>query len=189
MDEEVYEDIDSINDTTEEVVNTEEVEDEVIDTDSEDNSDDDNGYDPVLVEKNKKLFERAKKAEAELKALKAKPQQTAAPVEKQTGLSTKDTLAFIDAKVTNEEDVDFVAEYAAFKKISIPEALKSPVVITELKTNAEQRTTAQATNTGSSRRGSSKPTGEQILNAAAQGKFSDDTDELAQARIDAKKKK
>ena len=189
MDEEVYEDIDSTSDATEEVVNTEEVEvDSTID-ETEDESTEDNGYDPELIEKNKKLFERAKKAEAELKALKAKPQPKAEPSEKQDGLSTMDAMALINAKVTEKEDIEIVQKYARLNNIDILDALKDNVVKAILKDKQEQRTTAQATNTGTVRRGSSKPTSDQILTGVAQGKFPENPEDLAEARLQAKKKK
>ncbi|MCR4307476.1 MAG: hypothetical protein NUV80_02870 [Candidatus Berkelbacteria bacterium] len=184
--------VDSTNDTTEEVDNTEEV-DETDLSESEDLE--------ALQEKNKRLFERAKKAEAEAKLLKAerlkKEEQVKAKAEtkesvsteKQVGLTPMDTIALITAKVTEKEDIEFVAEYAQFKKIPVSEALKNGVVKSELAQRIELRTTAEATNTGGGRRGSSKPTGEQIMQDAGEGKLPDDPAVLAKARFEAKLKK
>lgn len=188
MDEESIENIDSTNDATEEVVNTEEVEEVVADTTDEDEAPDDS----ELVEKNRKLFERAKKAEAEARALREKIQAkvpAVAPPEKQDGLSSMDTIALIDAKVTNKDDIETVQEYARLKGLSISDALATPLVKTILKDNAEQRQTAEASNTAPARRGSIKLTDEQILSNAAQGKFTDDPEALAEARMAAKRNK
>ena len=81
-----------------------------------------------------------------------------------------DTIALIGAKVTEKEDIDEVVDYARLKGISIFEALATNVVKTILKDKAEQRASAEATNTGPARRGSAKLTDEQILEAASKGK-------------------
>lgn len=187
MDDESYDNIESINDETEEVYNTEDVEETVADTDTENEAPDDS----ELVEKNRKLFERAKKAEAEARALREKIQAKvpAVAAEKQDGLSSMDTIALIDAKVTNKDDIETVQEYARLKGLSIGEALATPLVKSILKDNAEQRQTAEASNTAPARRGSTKLTDEQILSNAQSGKFTDDPEALAEARMAAKRNK
>jgi len=191
MAEEANENLDSTNETTEEVEKTEEVEETVADTETEDIE--------AIKEKNVRLFERAKKAEAEAKLLRAerlKSEEQAkvktdskpvAPTEKQVGLTAMDTIALIGAKITEKDDVDFVADYAQFKKISVGEALKSGVVKSELAQRLEQRATAEATNTGPARRGSVKLSNEQILNDVYKGKYPEDPEVLAEARMNAKK--
>jgi hypothetical protein len=172
------------DDATEEVVNTEEVE-EIESADAPETEDESEDEEKIaLREQNKKLFERAKKAEAEAKELKTKvkaPAQAEAPSEKQDGLSSMDTIALIGAKVTEKEDIDEVVDYARLKGISVEEALKTNVVKTILKDKAEQRASAEATNTGPARRGSAKMTDEQILDAASKGKEVDPV-ALAEAR-------
>ena len=181
--------VDSTNDTTEEVVNTEEVEETDL-SETEDLGE--------LQEKNKKLFERAKKAEAEAKLLKAerlKAEEEAKakvvktePSEKQGGLTPKDLYALMEAKVP-QDDIEVVSEYAAFKKTSVAEALKSSVIKSELADRAEQRQTAEATNTGTARRGSAKPTPEQVMANVSEGKLPEDPEALAKARWAVKKAK
>lgn len=100
-----------------------------------------------LESKNKQLFERAKKKDPE-------PLQEPA-------LSPKDYLALTEAKVSSD-DFDEIMEYAAFKKISVAEALKTSTLHTILGEKAEQRKTAEATNTRSSR-GTSKTSGDELL--------------------------
>lgn len=181
--EDEIEDIDSTNDETEEVLNTDES--EVLIPDDEETEDDGSEL-LALQEKNKRLFERAKKAEAEAKALKG---ATAPPTEKQEGISAMDAMALMNAKVTEEEDINEVVEYAKFKNISISEALKASTVKTILAERTETRKTAQAANTGNARRGSSKLSDEQVLTNAEQGKYPDDPEALAEARMNARKNK
>lgn len=102
---------------------------------------------------------RAEIAEGENKKLKK-------PVHSQNDeLTPKDVYALMNAKVA-EEDIEQVADYAKFKKISVAEALKLSVVKTMLEESAEQRTTANATQTRGSARGTSQVKGEDILSKA-----------------------
>lgn len=107
-------------------------------------------------------------------------------------LSAKDAMVLMNAKVTEEEDINEVVEYAKFKKISIADALKASVVKTSLAEKAEFRKTAEATNTSAGRRGSSKPSGEALLDKASDGQVPEESDDegiekLAAARQDQKK--
>lgn len=103
---------------------------------------------------------RAEIAERENKKLK-----TSVHSQNESELTPKDVFALMNAKVA-EEDIEQVAEYAKFKKISVAEALKSTVVKTMLEESQEQRATAQATQTKGSPRGTSKVSGEDILSKA-----------------------
>ena len=190
MSEELNEELDSENQPTEEVVNTEEVEEVDVANDNETEDDSE-----ALEEKNRKLFERAKKAEAEARRLKTllksnEPKaEVKQPSQKQDGLTTMDTIALINAKVTEKEDIDEVLDYAKLKGISVSEALKSTVVKTILSERVEQRRTAEATNTGTARRGSAQLSSEQILANASKGRLPDDPVALAEAHMAAKIKK
>lgn len=175
--------LESTIEPTEEVVNTEVVEETTAEVETEDNS-----AQLELEEKNKKLYERAKKAEEELKKLKAaKPKAPEAPAapEKQ-GLTPMDAIVLSTAKITDVEDIEEVVNYAAYKGIEIKDALKDKTMQTILRTKAEERQTAEATNTGAGRRGSSKPSGEQLLANARSGKPVDDIDALAEAHFNDK---
>jgi hypothetical protein len=181
--------IDSTSDETEEVLKTEEVE-EVDGAEAEETEDIE-----AIKEKNKRLFERAKKAEAEAKILKAerlkkeeKAKAEPQPSQKQDGLTSMDAIVLMGAKVTEKEDIEMVAEYAKFKGIPIADALKSSIVKAELAEKAELRSTAAATNTGNARRGTARPTDEQIVSSAAEGKEVD-PELLAEARFNIKKAK
>lgn len=173
------EDIDSTNDTTEEVDNTEDVEDTDAKSEAEDK--------PQYTEHEQKMFERAKKAEAEAKRLKAElaksnPQTS----QKQDGdLSTKDLYALMDAKVP-QADVDEVVKAAKLLGKSIPEALEDGLVKARLSQLSELRKTSEVTNTSGSKRTSPRVTDEQVVDRMREGK-NFDPDAVAEARINLKK--
>lgn len=102
-------------------------------------------------------------------------------------LSTKDTLALIEHKVSSE-DFDEVIRVAKILGKPIVEALKDKTLISILQTRAEERTTALATQTGSAR-GTSAMTADTIIAKAEQGEFPE-TDEgiakLVEARMQKK---
>ena len=100
---------------------------------------------------------RAENAERENKKLK-KPDVHS----KESELTPKDVYALMNAKVA-EEDIEQVADYAKFKKISVAEALKSTVVKTLLEESEETRRTANATQTRGGARGTSKVSEADIL--------------------------
>ena len=189
MSENDNEELDSTNQATEEVENTNEVEE----------TDDQSGTEDLeaLQEKNKRLFERAKKAEAEAKILKAerlkKEEQAKVqpkadkPSEKQdVQLTPMDAIMLSKANITEADDIEEVLAYANFRKIPVKDALKDKTMKTILAERAEQRQTAEATNTGNARRGSSKLTDEQVVANADTGKLPDDAGELARASNKAK---
>lgn len=99
-----------------------------------------------LESKNKQLYERTKKKEAE----------------KVDGLSSMDVLALSKADIA-QEDIEEVLEYAKFKKIPVAEALKSQTIKTILNERNEERKTALATQTRGGARGTSKVSGEELL--------------------------
>lgn len=87
---------------------------------------------------------------------------------KQSDLSAIDIIAISKANI-EAEDVEDVLDYAKFKGISLAEALKSPVVKATLTQKEELRKTAQATSTGTSRRGSASITDSQLMANAEKG--------------------
>jgi hypothetical protein len=86
----------------------------------------------------------------------------------ESSINPKDLYALMQSSV-HEDDIDDVAEYAKFKKISIAEALKTDVVKTILSNKAEFRETAQKANTGAARRGATKLSDDVLLANAAKG--------------------
>lgn len=123
---------------------------------------------------------RAEKAEKKAKV-------TEAPKEAKQDLSPKDLYALMEAKIPTE-DIDDVLEYSKLKNIPVTEALQSNVVKAILADKAEQRTIAEATNTGAARRGTAKPSDELVIANAAQGKLPEDPADLVKAQIAAMKK-
>jgi hypothetical protein len=169
MADEADDELESKDQPTEDVENTEEVEETVVDTESEDLE--------ALKEKNRKLFERAKKAEAEAKELKTKV-KAPEPSEKKGGLSSLDLYALIEAKVL-QDDISEVTDYAKLKGISVAEALKSNVVKTILSERAEERKTAAAAHTTGARRGNSQVSDDTLLNKASRGELPESEAEIA----------
>jgi hypothetical protein len=129
-----------------------------------------------LKKKNSQLYERVKKKDGENKG---------------TGLSAKDLLALKDANIT-ADDLDEVQDYAAFRKVSLAEALQHPTLKTILAEKAEERRTAQATQTRSPR-GTAKSTGlDHLKRAEKTGEMPDDADairDMLQANIDRRRNK
>lgn len=125
-----------------------------------------------LEDKNKKLFERVKKAEARV------------PSKELGDLTNKDVL-FLSKVDVHEEDLDTVLDWAKFKKISVADAHKEMKTVLDVR--AEQRRTAEATNTKGSPRGTSKVSGIDLLAQAQRGEAVEPTDEnfeaIQQARL------
>ena len=117
-----------------------------------------------------------KKAEvAEAKIVESKEAKVE---ETPKNLSQEDLLSLVEV---HKDDRSEVTDYAKFKNISVEEALKSDVIKTTLREKAEERKTADATDTGKSRRGSSKTSGEDLLKKA------EEKDELPESDDDLSK--
>ncbi len=128
-------------------------------------------------------FERAKKAEAELKEAREKlkvavPSDTKAP-------SLADLHAMRDV---HEDDIERVEKYARSEGLSIKEALKSDELKAILAVREEKRTTAQAANITGVRRGPTKMSDETLVSNASNGKLPDD-DEGIERLIAAKSRR
>lgn len=85
-----------------------------------------------------------------------------------------------------DEDIQEVVEYARFKKISVSEALKAPVIKSMLAEKAEQRKVAEGTSTGPARRGSGKVSDDALISNANSGKLpesDEDITRLVKARL------
>lgn len=170
--------VDSTN-NTEETVN-DEITEETVETEPEGES----------VEELKKQIAtlNAQKEHWREKAGKVKPSEVET---KQSGnLSTKDTMALIEAKVSSE-DFDEVVDFANYRKISVVEALKSSTLKAILAEKAEFRATQNATQTRSPR-STTKVTGEVLVQKAKQGQLpekQEDIEALVRAEMEAKVKK
>lgn len=126
-------------------------------------------YEDDSAEKIKKAEEiarnqriRAEKAERELKALKAAPKEE----KSSTGenLSLKDIRALQDVA---DEDVEEVTDFAKFKGITVAEAKKHPVMVSLLRTKAEERASQEAMST--SKKGVKKVSDEVLLDRVKSG--------------------
>ena len=158
-------------------------------------------------EKSPKLYattERLAKAEElaqnyKIRAEKAekakKPLETETPIKptgedtpKKSTLSPEDVYALIEAKVP-KEDIDEVKVQAKAREVSITEILGDRTMQTILRERAEERKTAQATNTGGGKRGSSKVSDETLLAQVEKGELpEEDMERAAKARIKQKQK-
>ena len=118
---------------------------------------------------------RAEKAEALAKQLK-KPEEKEAPkTSEKSEYSLQDIRALQDV---HDDDVDEVVEFARFKGISITEAKKSLTVQNLLNAKKEERKTAEATNVGGSRKGSSKASAEEIHEKAMSGQVPESDEDM-----------
>jgi len=94
------------------------------------------------------------------------------------GLSTKDILALSKANI-EDDDLDEVLDYAAYKKLPIHEALKSSVLKATLAEKAEHRKSAEAVNVGATRRASGVASDDSILANARKGIMPESEDDIA----------
>jgi len=130
----------------------------------------------AISERKAKQANKPKKIETETQAKKIE-------------ITPMDSISLMEAKVTNVDDINEVLDYARFKNVPVLEALDSDVVKTMLANKTAERKTANATSTKGGKRGAHKPSGDELISEAGEGKFPDDPDDLAQARIDKKKSK
>ncbi|MEK9208172.1 MAG: hypothetical protein AAB922_06820 [Patescibacteria group bacterium] len=128
--------LDTTNEPTEEVVNTEEVEETVVDTETDDPA----VETAKLKEANKRLFERAKKAEAEAKELKAKAFKSSSQPAQQVDT---DELRLI-ARGLSDEEIDQAKVISKGKGISLAESLKDPLFVSYQKDLKEQQRVEKA---------------------------------------------
>ena len=128
---------------------------------------------------------RAEKAEEKSK----KTETSKVDPKKQSDLSPVDIIAISKANI-EAEDIEDVIDYAKYKGISLVEALKSPVVQATISQKNELRKTAQATSTGSVRRGTSQVSDAQLLENARKGILPDsdaDLDRLTSLQVNRKR--
>lgn len=100
-----------------------------------------------------------------------KPQTIKAPTKKveNSTITPVDTLAFIDAGVTNSEDIAEVVKLAKGFGLSISDALKDDTVKHRLTVLKEQRKTAEASNTRTARSGARQVDSKQLTDNLAKG--------------------
>jgi len=173
MEKEELENIDSQTDESEELDSTTETVDQEDESTEEDK--------PDYTEREKQLYARAKKAEAALK--ENKPAEKPKKKEAQTGnLSTLDIIALSKADI-EDEDIDEVLEYAKYKGISVKEALGASILKATLSEKNEERKSAQAVNTGATRRGSSQVSDDRLMADARKGVMPEKEEDMARLAI------
>jgi len=133
---------------------------------------------------------RAKKAEKKNKSLleeSGTPKNPAEAGTPTTQYSLKDIRALQNV---HDDDVERVEKFAKTEGISIPEALANDDLKAILRDREEKRSTANATNTGGSRRGKSEGEGKDLLRTFKKTGELPESDEeiekLAEAEIKAK---
>ena len=104
-------------------------------------------------------------------------------------LSTSDVFTLVKANITEEEDIAEIETFAKFKGLTIKDALSNKTLQQILANNAEERATANATHTGSSKRSVGKKDSSELLDGARKGQLPDDPTELARARAEQRKSK
>ena len=169
MEQEKWEDQDSL---------TPEGEEDTLKTQEEDEGQDDPNKFKTLAD-NYKV--RAEKAEKEFKALKEKLESKES---KDSNLSQTDVITLAKADI-HEDDIDEVLDFARYRKVSVKEALGSGVIKSLLAERKEERATAEATSTGNKRAGTRTVSGEELLSQAQTGKVPD-TKEGIEALVEAR---
>lgn len=108
---------------------------------------------------------RAEKAEAKLKGGDSTKR---GETSKSGELSAFDLIAVTKANLS-EEALKEAMDFAKYKKISVAEAIKTPAVKAIIANIEEAQKTAEATNTGYARRGSSRISDDALLESAKKG--------------------
>lgn len=147
MDDEFEENVDSINDTEETVQPEDSTEDETLETEPEVDI-------AQLQATNKKLFERAKKAEADLKALKSAKQ----PVKQKQASSSVDVEeTILLANGMDEELVEQLKKVAQVQGLSLIKAQNDPIFVAVKEKFEKDKKQEQASMGASRGSGQSKP--------------------------------
>jgi uncharacterized protein YdbL (DUF1318 family) len=136
----------------------------------------------LLKQRNQELYEQLKKAKGFVRDKDGKwVKKEIHEVPKETrvldDVSRTELYSLVKANVP-EEDTQEVVIYAKSRGMTITDALKTPEVKAILKVRQEYRTTANASNVGSSRRGVSKITDEALIENASKGNLPTDDEAI-----------
>lgn len=136
----------------------------------------------ALKQRNQDLYEQLKKAKGLVRDKDGKwVKKEALQVPKKERVSediTRTELYSLVKANVPEEDTNEVVIYAKSHGLSVTEALKTPQLKAILKVNQEYRNTAEAANTGSSRRGVSKVPDDVLEASVSQGKLPQSEEDL-----------
>jgi hypothetical protein len=186
-----------MNTEEETILDDEQVEDEIVEeveeTEDVEQEDEESPYRSKLNATNRFLEKEGYKFEKGKGWVK--PTETTKPVTKKSvdsGLNSSDTLAFIDAQVTNSEDIAEVMKLAKGFGISLSEALKDKTVKHRLEVLRDERKTAEASNTRTARSGAKGIDAKQLVENLAKGDVpktgSNEAEELYWARRGGRRK-
>ena len=151
-----------------------EVEEEVEEQEEEvqDDDQDETNLEEELEARDKKIKELedliARKKKESKKPAEKKMQEASS-----SELSQKELYTLMRSNV-HEDDVDEVVEYAKLKNIGVDEALKSSVIKAILKDKEETRKTAEVSNTGNTRKGSTSKDTDTLVGKAMKGEIPND---------------
>jgi hypothetical protein len=145
----------------------------------------------VLKARNQELYEQLKKAKGFIRDKDGKwvKKETLQPI-KETKISedvTRTELYSLVRANVPDEDTEECIIYAKSHGLSVTDALKTPELKAILNLHKEQRTSAEASNTSASRKGTVKITSEQILEKAKAGELPEDPSLLVKAMWDKKR--
>ncbi len=173
--------------TEEEVVEETQTQEETQETSESDNSESVQQTEQVETPKKEpKIWQVVRGIQKSVEDLKTSKQpQTQANV--QSNMSTEDIYSLMEHKVPSKH-IKEVVKASKVLGMSIQEALEDSFVQARLKTLAEEDQTANATNTGGSKRTTAKITDEQLVQKFMEGKDVD-PEAFAQARMNLRKKK
>ena len=165
-----------MNEHDEVILEDEQVEDEIVEQDEveaeaePEEQEEENPYRSKLNATNRFLQKEGYKFENG-SWVKDSPTVKAAPIKKSvdTNITPLDTLAFIDAGVTNVDDISEVVKLAKGFSLSIADALRDTTVKHRLNVLKEERKTAEATNTRTARKGATQTDSRQLLDNLSRG--------------------
>lgn len=170
--------------------NVEEVEEEEIEIDPNDDS-----YRGKLNATNRFLQTQGykfEKGKGWVKPTESKPQIVTEKKSEDVEMKPADTLAFIDAGVTNSEDIAEVMKLAKGFGISISDALKDKTVKHRLEVLKDERKTAEASNTRTARSGAKQIDSKALLDNLSKGEVpktgTNEAEELYWARRGGRRK-
>lgn len=174
--------------TEEEVVEETQTQEETQEASDSDNSESVQQTEQVETPKKEpKIWQVVRDIQKSVKDLKTSNQPQFQAKQEQKDMSSKDLYSLMEHKVPSKH-IDEVVKASKILGKSIQETLEDGFVQARLKTLSEEDQTANATNTGGSKRTTAKITDEQLVQRYMEGKDVD-PEALAQARMNLRKKK
>lgn len=186
-----------MNTEDDQILDDEQVEDESVEEveeTTEDDDGDDDSYRGKLNATNRFLQSQGytfEKGKGWVKPAEAPKPKTETVKQSSSEVTALDTLAFIDAQVTNSEDIAEVIKLAKGFGLSISDALKDKTVKHRLEVLKDERKTAEASNTRTARSGVKQIDSKQLLDNLSKGEVptgGNEAEELYWARRGGRRK-